>query len=307
MSSNDSDTPLSDDFTNFPRPLEGQIMQSPLGMISGAIFLLKKTIICTTKWVGNIGSARASIMFFLILLLVVPLFIGYVQVVLKIRAIHAFTVDLCYWLKEKQQNILSGKGNFASIAKFTLEPLYSLLIVVNDWTENIENTGTKSGVRIAGYLYLIGIVLFIFFTLGQFLFLLALISISILLGTVVLKYIKSSQIKAKSQQTQVKTQTKQVEGQSMTFVESIWPHFRSRKIKDRVEDLFDLKQIEVDYHGDIFSSDITTFPVKTKIGCVDKNGGIYNTRKEMPEKIGSIDKQGNIVDERFFSLDDLTH
>jgi len=113
--------------------------------------------------------------------------------------------------------------------------------------------------------------------------------------------------KAKSQQTQAKTQTKQVEGQSLTFVESIWPHFRSRVIKERVEDLFDLKQIEVDYHGDIFSSDITTFPVRTKIGCVDKKGGIYDTRKEMPAKIGSIDTQGNIVDKRFFNLEDLTH
>ena len=77
------------------------------------------------------------------------------------------------------------------------------------------------------------------------------------------------------------------------------------EFKERVEDLFDLKQIEVDYHGDIFSSDITTFPVKTKVGCVDKNGGIYDIRKEIPEKIGSIDKSGNIVDERFLKLDDL--
>ncbi len=246
-------------------------------------------------------------MIFLILLLVGPLFIGHVLVFLKIGVIHAFTVDLYYLLKEKRQNILSGKGKFASLAKFTLEPLYSLLLAINDWTENIENTGTKSGVRIAGYLYLIGILLFIFFTLGQFLFLLALIGVGILLGTLVLKYLRATSKKATSQQTQAKTQTKQVEGQSLTFVESIWPHFRSRVIKERVEDLFDLKQIEVDYHGDIFSSDITTFPVRTKIGCVDKKGGIYDTRKEMPAKIGSIDTQGNIVDKRFFNLDDLTH
>jgi hypothetical protein len=77
--------------------------------------------------------------------------------------------------------------------------------------------------------------------------------------------------------------------------------------RDRIEDLFDLKQLEVDYHGDIFSNDITTFPVRTKIGRVDKNGGIYDTRKEMPEKIGSIDTQGNIIDERFYGSDDLTH
>lgn len=246
-------------------------------------------------------------MTFLILLLVVPLFIGYALVFLKIGAVHSFTVDFYYWLKEKRQNILSQKGRMAGIAKFTLEPLYSLLIAINDWTENIENTGTKSGIRIAGYLYLIGTVLFIFFTLGQFIFLLALIGIGILLGTMALNYLRTTSKKAKPEQRQAKIQNKHVEEESLTFVESIWPYFRSRKIRDRVEDLFNLKQIEVDYHGDIFSSDITTFPVKTKIGRVDKNGGIYDIRKNLPKKIGSIDVQGNIVDERIFSLDDLTH
>lgn len=246
-------------------------------------------------------------MYFLIFLLVVPFLVGYVLVFLRIGAIHDFTIDFYYWLKEKRQNILSGKGKFSSLAKVTLEPLYSLLIAINDWTEEIENTGTKSGARIAGYLYLVGTVLFIFFSLGQFIFLLALIGVGILLGTVAFNYIRSTQAKVKSKQTQVNAQTDQPQAQSLTFVETIWPHFRSRKIRDRVEDLFNLRQIEVDYHGDIFSSDITTFPVKTKIGRVDKNGGIYDIRNEMPEKIGSIDVQGNIVDERFFSLDDLTH
>jgi hypothetical protein len=246
-------------------------------------------------------------MIFLILLLLVPLFVGYVLVFLKIGAVHAFTVDLYYWLKEKRQNILSRKGKWAAIAKYTMEPLYSLLIAINDWTENIENSGIKSGVRIAGYLYLIGIVLFVFFTLGQFLFLLALIGVAILLGTMMLNYLRTTSKKEKSRRPQTVLPEKRAEGESLTFVESIWPYFRSRKIRDRVEDLFDLKQIEVDYHGDIFSSDITTFPVKTKIGRVDKNGSIYDIRKEMPEKIASIDVQGNIVDERFFNLDDLTH
>ena len=142
-------------------------------------------------------------MIFLILLLVVPSLIGYFLVILKIKAVHSFTVDFYYWLKEKRQNILSGKGKFASLAKFTLEPVYSLLIAINDWSENIENKGTKSGVRIAGYLYLIGILLFIFFTLGQFLFLLSLIGVGILLGTLVLNYIKSSQIKKKTRRNPI--------------------------------------------------------------------------------------------------------
>lgn len=287
--------------------MDGQILQSSLGMNSGVIFLSKKGPVFTTKRVVNIRGARLSIMIFLILLLVVPFFIGYILIFLKIHAIHEFTVDFYYWLKEKRRNILSGRSRLANIAKFTLEPLYSLLIAINDWTENIENTGTKSGMRIAAYLYLIGILLFIFFTLGQFLFLLALVGVGVLLGTAVLKYISGRQEKAKPKQTQSKIQTKQVEVQSQTFVESLWPLFRSKMTKERVEDLFDLKQIEVDYQGDIFSNDITTFPVRTKIGCVDKNGGIYDTRKEMPAKIGSIDTQGNIVDERFYGSDDLTH
>ncbi len=246
-------------------------------------------------------------MIFLILLLAVPFLIGVLLFFLKIRAVHEFTVDFYYWLKEKRRNILSGKGKFANTARFTLEPLYSLLIAINDWTENIDSTRAKTAIRTTAYLYLIGILLFIFFTIGQFLFLLALIGISFLLGTVILNCISKSQKRAQSKRTQAKIHTKQAEGETLTFVESIWPRFRSRVIKESVEELFDLKQIEVDYHGDIFSSDITTFPVKTKIGCVDKNGGIYDTRKELPTKIGSINAQGNIVDERFFGRTDLTH
>lgn len=276
-------------------------------MISGVIFLSRKGSASTTKIVENLRGTKASIMIFLILLLVVPFFIGYILVFLKIRAINDFTIDFHYWLKEKRHNILSGRSKTANIAKFTVEPLYSLLIAVNDWTENIDNTGTKSGIRIAAYLYLIGILLFIFFTLGQFLFLLALVGVGILLGTGLLKYFSRRQERAKSKQIQSKIQTSQVGGETKTFVESLWPLFRSRMTRERIEDLFDLKQIEVDYRGDIFSNDITTFPVKTKIGRVDKNGGIYDTRKEMPQKIGSIDTQGNIIDERFYGSDDLTH
>ena len=246
-------------------------------------------------------------MILLILLLVVPLLIGYFLVFLKIGAVHAFTVDFYYWLKEKRQNILAGRGKLTNIAKLTLEPLYSLLIAINDWTENIENPGLKSGLRVAGYLYLIGTVLFIFFTLGQFLFLLAVIGVVTLLGTMALNYLRENAKKEKKPRYQKMEGQKDEQRESSTFVETIWPHFRSREIRERVEDLFDLKQIEVDYHGDIFSSDITTFPVKTRIGRVDKNGGIYDVRKDMPEKIGSIDVQGNIVDERHFDFDELTH
>lgn len=246
-------------------------------------------------------------MIFLILLLVVPFFIGYCCVLFKIAAVHDFTIDFYFWLKERRENILSGRGRLSQISRLLLEPLYSLLIAVNDWTENIDNKGTKSGVRIAAYLYFIGTLLFIFFTLGQFIFLLALIGTGLLLGSVIVKYIQSKQKKVTVKPAQMDHIPQQAEDLSRTFVESIWPHFRSKMTKYRVEKLFELKEIEVDYQGDIFSSDITTFSIKTKVGRVDKSGGIYDTRKEIPEKIGSIDTRGNITDERFFGSEDLSH
>lgn len=246
-------------------------------------------------------------MILLILLLVVPFFIGYFCIFFKIGAVHDFTIDFYYWLQERRKGILSANGTLAQVSRFTIEPIFSLLIAINDWTENIENKGTKAGVRVAAYLYLIGTLLFIFFTLGQFIFLLALIGTGVLLGSIMVKFIQSKQKIVTVKPGQTETNAKQTEVFTQTFVETIWPHFRSKMTKYRVERLFELKEIEVDYQGDIFSSDITTFPVKTKIGRVDKSGGIYDTRSAIPQKIGSIDTQGNISDERFFSSDDLSH
>ncbi len=249
-------------------------------------------------------------MILLILLLTVPFLFGYFCILFKIGAVHDFTIDFYYWLKERRTGILSGKGKLAQVSSFTIEPIFSLLIAINDWTENIDNKGTKAGVRIAAYLYLIGTLLFIFFTLGQFIFLLALIGTGLLLGSILVKFIQSKQKIATVKtvpMAQTETHAKQAEAFTQTFVETIWPHFRSKMTKYRVERLFELKEIEVDYQGDIFSSDITTFPVRTKVGRVDKSGGIYDTRKDIPEKIGSIDTQGNITDERFFSSEDLSH
>ncbi len=246
-------------------------------------------------------------MIFLILLLVVPFLMGYACILLKIGPAYDFTIDFHYWLKEKRAGILSGRGKLSQISRFTIEPIFSLLIAVNDWTENIENKGTKAGVRIAAYFYLLGALLFIFFTLGQFIFLLALIGTGVLLGSVMIKYLQAKQKKVVVKSVQTEPKARQVEVPTRTFVESIWPHFRSKTTKYRVERLFELKQIEVDYQGDIFSSDITTFPVKTKVGRVDKSGGIYDIREEIPQKIGSIDTQGNVTDERFFGSEDLSH
>jgi len=242
-------------------------------------------------------------MLFIAILLLAPLLIGYFLVLLKIEAIYDFTEDFYDWLIRKSRNIRSGKSRFAAISRFTLEPLYSLLIFINDLTRNMDNIGAISGIRIGGYLYLFGALIFIFSTLGQFFLVLAFLATGALCVSVILRYVL---IKQKAVQT-TKASEDYFEARSQTFVETIWPHFRSKVTKEKVEELFHLKEIEVDYEGDIFTNDLTVFPVRTRIGRVDKNGGIYDTRSGIPEKIGRIDSRGDIVSERFRGRDDLTH
>jgi hypothetical protein len=233
-------------------------------------------------------------MLFIAVLLVTPFLIGYCLVFLKIEAVYDFTEDFYNWLIRKSRNIRSGRSIIPIISKFTLEPIYSLLIAINDLTRNMDNIGAISGIRIGAYLYLLGALIFILSTIGHFLLVLALLAGGVLLASVILRYVSKKRREVKTKKTTVD----KFEGRTRTFVESLWPLFRSKMAKEKVEELFDIKEIEVDYEGDVFTNDLTVFPVRTKIGCVDKNGGIYDTRKDIPVKIGSIDSRGKIVDER---------
>jgi len=251
----------------------------------------------------NTTKSNGESMLFIAILLLAPLLIGYFLVFLKVEAIYDFTEDFYDWLIRKSRNIRSGRSKFSNISRFTLEPIYSLLISINDLTRNMDNIGAISGIRIGAYLYLFGALIFIFSTLGQFFLVLALLATGVLCASAVLRYVSIKQKEVKTK----KTTADNVEARTRTFVETIWPHFRSRVTKEKVEELFHLKEIEVDYEGEIFTNDLTVFPVRTRIGRVDKNGGIYDTRSGIPEKIGRIDSRGDVVSERFRGRDDLIH
>lgn len=251
----------------------------------------------------NTTKSNGEPMLFIAILLLAPLLIGYFLVFLKIEGVYDFTEDFYDWLIRKSRNIRSGRSRFSNISRFTLEPVYSLLISINDLTRNMDNIGAISGIRIGAYLYLFGALIFIFSTLGQFFLVLALIATGVLCVSVVLRYVSIKQREVKTK----KTAADHVEVRTRTFVETIWPHFRSRVTKEKVEELFHLKEIEVDYEGEIFTNDLTVFPVRTRIGRVDKNGGIYDTRSGIPEKIGRIDSRGDVVPERYRGRDNLTH
>ncbi len=236
----------------------------------------------------------------LIAVLVVPFITGCALAFLKNESIHEYMDSFHIWLIKNEGTFFPHKGKLSQISKYTLEPLYSLLVAINDWTDDIDNKGLKSGIRIAAYLYFVGFIFFIFVTLGSFLLLLALLIAGIVLALFTFRYMK-----ARKTAKLKKASAEKPKEESLTFVETVWPHFRARTTVHEVEELFDVEQIEVTYHGDIFTNDPSQYSMRTKIGIVDKSGSIYDTREKVPLKIGSIDSSGNVIDERSWRMDDI--
>ncbi len=226
-----------------------------------------------------------------IIFIVMPFFIGLAQVILKLEAVYQFAEDCDDWINRKYTNVLQG-GN--KIARFTLMPLYSLLITINDLTGNIGNIWLQSGVRIAAYLYLFGMLFLIFITFGYILLILALLVVGVLIAVLALNRILESRKEAKS----LRTLSQRSDGVSQTFVENFWPFLKSDETKEEVANLFEVQKIEVDYKGRIFENELSPLPDDLKIGCFDTKGNIYDTRKGSLERIGNIDAQGTIIDAR---------
>lgn len=223
--------------------------------------------------------------------IVMPFFVGLAQVFLKLEAVYKFTEDCDEWINKKYRNVLQG-GN--KISRYTLIPLYSLFITINDLTRNISNIWLQSGIRTAAYLYLFGIFFLIFITFGYILLIIALIIFCVLVAVFTLIRSLESRREAES----LRMLSKHSDGVSQTFVENIWPFIKSDSTKAIVANLFDVQKIEVDYKGRIFENEFSPLPDDTKIGGFDKKGDIYDTRKGNPEKLGNIDAKGKVMDAR---------
>jgi len=226
-----------------------------------------------------------------IIFVLMPFLIGLAQVFLKLEAVYKFTEDCEEWIDKKYKNVLEG-GN--KIARYTLVPLYSLFITINDLTGNIGNIWLQSGIRLASYLYLLGILFLLFITFGYVLLIIALAVVCALIAVLALR----SALKNRKEAKALEVLSKHSDEVSQTFVENIWPFNKSEDAKEEVAYLFDVKNIEVDYKGRIFEDEFSPLPDEMKIGCFDKKGDIFDTRKGSFEKIGTIDAQGTIIDAR---------
>lgn len=223
-----------------------------------------------------------------IIFILMPLLIGLAQVFLKLEAVYKFTEDCDEWINRKYKNILEA-GN--QILRYTLIPFYSLFITINDLTRNISNIWLQSGIRIAAYLYLFGILFLLFITFGYILLILTLLVIGVLVIVLALNRV----LERRKEEKTIRELSQHSDGVSIPFVENIWPFLKSDTTREEVANLFNVQKIEVDYKGRIFENEFGPLPDDTKIGRFDTKGNIYDTRKGNPEKLGQIDAQGEVA------------
>lgn len=221
--------------------------------------------------------------------IVMPFVVGMTQVFLKLEPVYTFTEDCNEWICKKYDNVLHGENK---ILRYTLVPLYSLLITINDLTGNISNVWLRSGIRMSAYLYFIGMLFLIFITFGYILLILVLLAIAALFAVLTVHRTLESRKEAKS----LRELSQHSDGVSQSFVENILPYLKSDSTKEEVADLFDVQKIEVDYKGRIFENELSPLPDDMKIGYFDTKGNIYDTRKGERERLGNIDAQGNVRD-----------
>ena len=230
-------------------------------------------------------------MILFISVLVIPFLAGVFLTFFHSDPLLEFTENIHGRLIRKRRLILYRRTRFSSALRFILEPVLSLLIAINEWTRDIENTGLKSGLRIAGYLYLMGLFLFGIITIAYFPVILIFIALGVIAAISIEKLISE-----KAAEKKVKKRKSPVEDMQ-TFLETFWPLFKYRPTKENVERLFRLRSIDVDIKGNIFSIDRRKFSEKTKVGLVDIKGGIYDIRDSFPKKIGRVDNLGNVYEE----------
>ena len=233
-------------------------------------------------------------MILFISVLITPLIVGVFLVFRKDASVLAFTENFHGWLIQKRRKLLHKRGRSASVSKYTLEPVLSILITINDWTRKIKDTGLKSGMRVSGYLYLAGLFIFGAVTILYFPFILALAAVGALTAIIIERIVTEKVVEQKAKKEKKKVSS-QIE--TKTFLETFWPLFKYRPTKENVERLFRLNGIDVDIRGNVFSADRHHYAERTKVGLVDKQGCIYDIRHSFPKKLGRVDDLGNVYEE----------
>jgi hypothetical protein len=220
------------------------------------------------------------------IVLLVPLVLGGIQALSKHDAVDEMTENFMAWLESKNRNVSSDDSILAKSGRFSVELFSTLFRTIHDLTAGVGDYGLRSGIRLAAYLYLFAFLFILLITFGYKVIILVVIVLGLLL---VLAMLMRGLEARKS---------KRPEGPDRDFIEKIWPYFKTDSARSGVAGLFNVGSIEVDYTGEILALGTEQTPGGKRIGRVDKNGHIYDTREQAAERIGRINDQGQVVSDR---------
>lgn len=95
-----------------------------------------------------------------LLIILSPVILGSIFALLNNDKVAVYDDNIVNWLNNKKNRLSEKRGKFS---RFFLKPLTYSLLKIALWTKNIQNKGIRSGIRLASYLYIIGIAAFILF------------------------------------------------------------------------------------------------------------------------------------------------
>jgi hypothetical protein len=87
-----------------------------------------------------------------------PIIIGGILALVNSKSVSEYDCKFKNWLSEKKGTLAAKKGK---VSRFFFKPLVFSLFKISQWTESITHPGLRSGIRVACYLYIVGVAGFI--------------------------------------------------------------------------------------------------------------------------------------------------
>lgn len=235
------------------------------------------------------------------LILVSPIIIGIIISLVDNPSVDNSVDKFQNWLADRKQKITNESGK---LNRYITRPFIWIALRIKDWTNNITHSGIKSGIRIALYIYLGGLFLYLFVTFA------ILIAIIFMIGIAFLIYDKltsdgstvSSTVKKKKIFSEQDNNILDYAGLKGKNIYSGTTWF-NEELKGRVDEKgniyngtnwFNEEKIgRIDDDGNILKG--TSFFNEEKVGRIDKDGDLLKGTNWFNEKkTGRIDEEGNI-------------
>jgi hypothetical protein len=213
------------------------------------------------------------------LLLLSPVIIGIIIGLINNPAIDNNVDKFQNWLSDRKQKITSKSGK---LNRFLIRPFLWLALNVRDWTNNISHNGMKAGIRIAVYIYLGALFLYLFITFA------IIVAIIIMIGIAFWIYEKVS---GGSPGSATGTKRRVLEYQDKNAMNHAG--LKGKNIYYGTNWLNEELKGRVDEEGNIYKG--TNWLNEEKIGRIDGDGNILQGTNSFNEvKVGRIDKDGNL-------------